>query len=714
MQFRVPRRASAAIRVALVSVAASATLPAVAGAATDQQVADSVAAAVSQLRGQQDPVTGAIGCITQGSVDCATRSPSPFGGDWALMGLAGAGVHAADLRAAPGAPSAQDHYAGLWGAEDGRWATLGTMQASDYARTIMAARSAGIQPTRVSAQQNLLAGLAGFYADGYFAAPSLINQTIFGLIALQQTPLAYAQVGQKVTDRVADRIVAAQRVDGTWTSYPDMNGAALAALCEQGRAGTDAVTRGITALLGQRAPATGGFGNANATSWAFAGLAACGIVRGDARWTQEGLERAVDQLLTFQIGAGAAPAAVGGFALTAGGATANLYATQDGLRALAAPGFSVFPPSRANEDDPYMRPAPVVADGTPVPVALAIDDGVGAVRLCSTTAPAGATLPEVLAAARTASKPAGCVTDLLVEDGRVVRVNGRRTATGGMGWKASVDGGSEVDARTQPIGFGEAVALRLVDPQGLDVSSWSVGFGEQAQGVLSGAQLVTLTNRGASAADVRTVRTAGASRDDFLVSSESCAGETLAPGTSCTVALRFAPSAEGERYAQLRVGLGAGEPPAVVNLTGVGGALPAGPKGDDGTPGEQGPRGEDGTAGTPGTPGAQGPAGSAGQTGAQGPAGPTGRTGAEGKPGRDAKVTCRLTGKGTRRTVSCRVVLAGKPAKAKTAARLVRGGKTFARGGASAMRPTRTVGRGRYTLRVRTGTTVTVIAVTVR
>ncbi|ADB50155.1 choice-of-anchor D domain-containing protein [Conexibacter woesei] len=699
MHIRVHRRV-VAVRAAfalLVCVAIPvAALPAAASAATDQQVADSVAASVRYLRGEQDPASGVIGCISGPGIDCPADAPSPFGGDWALLGLAGAGVHAADLRTAPGAPSAQDYYAGLWAAEDGRWATLGQLQASDYARTIMASHSIGVQPTRISARQNLLAGLAGFYDGGNFAV-GLVNQTIFALIALQQTPLAQSPAGQTVMDAVAARVLAAQRANGTWTPYPDINGAALAALCGLGRRDSEPVRRGIAAMLAQRGPTRAGFGNPNATSWALAGLAACGIRRGDATWNAEGLESAIDQLLTFQIPAGGDPSSAGGFSLLPGGAVANLYASQDGLRALAAPGFSVAAPARANPSDPVVRPAPAVAAGTPVPIALAIDYGYGAARLCATTAPAGAALIDVLAAARAGSQPAGCVTDLLVENGRVTRINGRSTATGGVGWKVSVDGAAEVDAGAQPVGFGETVALRLVDPQGLDVSSWTLDLGTQPQGALGVARTVTLTNRRATAVELRAVRVVGAQRDDFLVSSEDCAGETLAAGASCTVAVRFAPSAAGASQAELRVIVaGTDEPPAVVQLSGVGGDLPTGPRGNDGAVGPQG------SAGAPAA------------AGARGPAGPRGQRGAQGKAGRDAKVSCRLLGSGRRQRVSCRVTVAGKRSSAKAAARLVRGGRTFARGSVSSLRPVRAIKPGRYSLRLGSGGTVTTIKATVR
>ena len=121
------------------------------------------------------------------------------------------------------------------------------------------------------------------------------------------------------------------------------------------------------------------------------------------------------------------------------------------------------------------------------------------------------------------------------------------------------------------------------------------------------------------------------------------------------------------------------------------------------TTGPQGPAGPAGTAGTGGGTGAQG---------ATGPQGPQGATGPQGPPGRDAKVTCKLKGG----KVKCKVTFV--TSSRAISAKLVRGGKTYARGEPSrygdrmVLRFTR--GRelpaGDYTLvvRERSGGTVTV------
>ncbi|WP_028067465.1 collagen-like protein [Solirubrobacter soli] len=108
---------------------------------------------------------------------------------------------------------------------------------------------------------------------------------------------------------------------------------------------------------------------------------------------------------------------------------------------------------------------------------------------------------------------------------------------------------------------------------------------------------------------------------------------------------------------------------------------PAGPTGPVGPAGPQGEQGDPGPT-TQASPRAPGP---------QGPAGPKGDKGDQGAAGRDAKVTCKSTG---RTKVKCTVKYANRKAT------LTRNGRVYARGIASSLKATRTLTKGRYTLRV--------------
>lgn len=461
--------------LALLAVAAVGVVPSAAVAATPTQIDDARGRAATWLAQRQQP-TGSLG--SSRGLDAA----------WALLGLAGQGTHAADLR--PGgdgaAPSAQDFYATLWAAgDDGAWSSSGTPQATDYARTILIARAAGIDPTRVGPVQNLPAKLARFWRGGYFQSrTALLNQTIFGLIALQQVDA----VPPALIERLARNVEAAQHVNGGYSfvtaetqptvpggppplSSPsndlDFTGAAIAALCGAGRTTADPSVADAIAFLQTKRLASGAFGssigNVDSNAWVLQGLGACGVRRGTPAWGAGGFESAVDWLVASQRPDGAWPL----YPEMAGSQPADAYATQDALRALIDhPGFAVEAPPRAVEGDPVQRPVATVATGTPISVALAVDAGFGELGFCEVPTVEGATLRELLQAARGSATPVDCVSAPRWEAGALTVLNGRRTATPSGGWRWSVDGGATEFAanETRTVSAGDVISLRLVDP----------------------------------------------------------------------------------------------------------------------------------------------------------------------------------------------------------------------------------------------------------
>jgi hypothetical protein len=433
---KVPCRALAA------GLALAAFLPSASPAATQQQVNDAVAAGASWLRGQQNLTTGQL---------------PGFGGDYALSALAAAGVHPADVKGpAPTDPSAQDFYfnqfAGL---------------AAPSSTAVLFGYAAGLDVTRVSAMQNLVARLASAYnASGDLAgsfgngASNIAGFTAMGLARVGAPPAVLARVNAYLKNQ--------QHTDGGWNfpraateaqlagaSGADITGLVLAALCETGSAAGDPPVRaGVSFLRGRQDPATGGYGNADSTGWVVSGLNACGVDANGSRFTTSTSLTPVDFLLTQQLATGP-----DGGAFTFDG-SANLYSTQNAVRALAGESFSADSPRRAVGTDPRFRPVPVVADGTQVPHAVAIDDGVSDVRFCSITAPSNAPLADVLAAAATASTPAGCVTSFTVVEGAVSEINGRTGA-----WRLRLNRSPEQTAAgTRVIAFGDTLALRLPVP----------------------------------------------------------------------------------------------------------------------------------------------------------------------------------------------------------------------------------------------------------
>ena len=126
-------------------------------------------------------------------------------------------------------------------------------------------------------------------------------------------------------------------------------------------------------------------------------------------------------------------------------------------------------------------------------------------------------------------------------------------------------------------------------------------FALQPRHTLSAAQSVTLTNTGGVPLLVETVALTGADAGDFIVSSDACRGRRLLAGfdDSCSIDVRFAPTAAGARTASLRV-VDDHAGSHTVALGGTGGDLPAGPAGAAGEDGATGPPGPTGPAGVSG------------------------------------------------------------------------------------------------------------------
>jgi hypothetical protein len=422
-------------RVVSACAAIAALAPSAASAATQQQIADSVAAGAAWLRTQQDSSTGRL---------------TGFGGDYALSALAAAGVHPADVHG-PGAldPSAQDFYASEWSA-----------QTTPSSTAILFGAAAGIDVQRVSASTNLVALLATAYnrageLEGSFAGGAT-NLAAFSTLALARVGASGAVLAKANT-----YLRGQQHSDGGWNfgrvstdaqraaaGSTDMTGAVLAALCETGAAANDADVRaGLSFLEGRQDPATGALGNVDSTGWALSGLNACGIDPQGGRFTTAAGRTPADYLLSQQDPGG-------GFTF---GGSPNLYSTQNAVRALTGEAFSADPPRRAVAGDPRFRPTPAVPDGTMTPHALALDNGAGDVRLCGVTAPAGASVAAFLDAAKSASSPEGCLTSFAATDGLVTEVNGREGA-----WRLRLNRAREqpaIDSRA--VAFGDTVFLRL-------------------------------------------------------------------------------------------------------------------------------------------------------------------------------------------------------------------------------------------------------------
>jgi hypothetical protein len=94
-------------------------------------------------------------------------------------------------------------------------------------------------------------------------------------------------------------------------------------------------------------------------------------------------------------------------------------------------------------------------------------------------------------------------------------------------------------------GTGQAGRLGL-DPSPAD-------FGVVPIGTTANAIDVKVTNGGTAALAMSAVRTGGANASEFSIVSDSCTGQQLAPGGSCTVSVAFRPADAGDRIASLDI-----------------------------------------------------------------------------------------------------------------------------------------------------------------
>lgn len=397
-----------------------------------------------------------------------------LGTDWAMTALAAAGVNAADASTSLADPSAQDFYLGEWQAEGPGGA------GTDAARGILTGVAGGIQPSRLStaaeaAKSNLVARIAELFDGTQIGEPGL-NDDIFGVLALHQ-----AGAPQPILRRIVDYLRTKQLPDGgwTWNNSPgapadtDMTGSVLAAFCAAGVGpGDPDLGRALALLHALQDPETGGFiappesfgigVNTDTTSWVTSGLIQCGIDPQGPEWTTAEGKTPLDYLVSLQR-------PDGHFDWT-GELAGGPFETFDSVRPLGGIGFSTEPPARLDGVSPAIRPAQTVADGTTVPITLAIDHGPGAddVRMCRVDVGAGADLEAVLDAAEAASAPAGCVAGhTTVASGDEVRLTSLDGVanTADYSWRVGVDGSPPNVEADEPIGFGDLVFLRFA-PEG--------------------------------------------------------------------------------------------------------------------------------------------------------------------------------------------------------------------------------------------------------
>jgi VCBS repeat protein/FG-GAP repeat protein len=159
-------------------------------------------------------------------------------------------------------------------------------------------------------------------------------------------------------------------------------------------------------------------------------------------------------------------------------------------------------------------------------------------------------------------------------------------AGGVTGYIAAVD--ADGDGREDVIvGHPDDVTLsvlRNIAVPRIETTPSGLTFATQAQDMISAARTIRVDSTGDRALRPRRVRVAGRDADDFIVTADTCSGEVIAPGGSCILRVRFAPAALGPREADLQIDSDAANLAVLdIPMSGVGGALPAGPRGPSGS-----------------------------------------------------------------------------------------------------------------------------------
>ncbi|PYV24233.1 MAG: hypothetical protein DMG27_13410, partial [Acidobacteria bacterium] len=116
-------------------------------------------------------------------------------------------------------------------------------------------------------------------------------------------------------------------------------------------------------------------------------------------------------------------------------------------------------------------------------------------------------------------------------------------------------------------GDSDAFVTKILFPTTVTVSPASLNFSNQAVGIASAPQSVTVTNVGAAPLGISSLTVSGTNSGDFAV--VGC-GSAVAPNGSCTVSVTFTPTATGTRSATLTITDNAAGSPQTVSLSGTG------------------------------------------------------------------------------------------------------------------------------------------------
>lgn len=162
-----------------------------------------------------------------------------------------------------------------------------------------------------------------------------------------------------------------------------------------------------------------------------------------------------------------------------------------------------------------------------------------------------------------------CTGTLSAAASCVISVTFRPTATGLRAATlslASNASGSPAVINLHGTGTSSLVASATLSATDLDL-------GNRAPGQSSRPHMLTITNTGGAPLIIGSDSEGGNNPGEFVIT-DLCAGQTLAPGATCTLSVVFTPTAFGRRSATVTINSNASNNPVTVTLRGNG-ALPA-------------------------------------------------------------------------------------------------------------------------------------------
>jgi hypothetical protein len=230
-------------------------------------------------------------------------------------------------------------------------------------------------------------------------------------------------------------------------------------------------------------------------------------------------------------------------------------------------------------DDAPLSPQTISLSGTAIPPVALDPDPVdfGPVPIATDSAPETVTLHNTGNADVAVSGVAVAGTnagDFVVAGdtctGTSVPVGGSCTVTVRFSPDQKAERAARLEFSDDAPGSPHSVALSGIGVSPVALAPSSIAFPPSPDHVAGARRTVTLTNIGPTDLTIHTVALTGADPGSFILRADTCTGQTLATGESCTAQVRFRPLGAGAKTAALRFSDSAIDSPQTVALSGTG------------------------------------------------------------------------------------------------------------------------------------------------